>query len=194
MSKALWFVGGVAVGAAGFYYGNKYIRNLIPGLSGLGEGAGTDALKHAVQVHVRQIRRYAFASSQDLSPIVGLTHASYALVLLDTLEELIGQAAIRAAGYDPKKIRAFITSNQDRHAEAMRACDPHLQKVLAIERADPNGADPGFVLADAPPQPWHPDPVMGRPMWAEPNPIPDVRGGRGLFMGADAAMSAPRGA
>lgn len=190
MSKALWFVGGVAVGGAGYYFGTKYLKSLIPGLSGPAE----DALKNAVAVHVRQIRRYAFASSQDMSPIVGLTHASYALVLLDTLEELIGQSAIRAAGYDPKKIRVFITANQDRHAEKMKACDSHLQEVLAIERADPNGQDPGFVLADARPQPWHPDPPMGRPAWAEPNAIPDVRNGRGLFMGAGGAMSAPRGA
>lgn len=112
-------------------------------------GVSNDALKEAAAVHVRQIRRYAFASSQDKSPIVGITHASYALVLLDTLEELVGRDAIRAAGYDPARIRAFITANQDRHAETLRSCDPYLLEVLAMERNDPNGQLPGFVFADA---------------------------------------------
>lgn len=144
MSRALWFIGGVAAGGVATYFGTKYLRSLFSPLLG---ASTEDALKAAVAVHIRQIRRYGFASSQDMSPIVGLTHASYALVMLDTLEELIGQDAVRKAGYDPKKIRAFITANQDRHAEKMKACDQHLQAVLAIERSDDNGQLPGFVLA-----------------------------------------------
>lgn len=180
-------MGGIAVGGVAVYYGLKAVRPFFMA------GPAEDALKNAVAVHVRQIRRYAFASSQDMSPIVGLTHASYALVLLDTLEELIGQDAVRKAGYDPKKIRAFITTNQDKHAEKMKSCDRHLQDVLAIERADPNGQMPGFVLADPPAQPWRNSPPPAPRFW-QPNAIPGVRGGRGLFMGGDGAMSAPRGA
>jgi hypothetical protein len=189
--RALWFIGGAAVGGVATFYAVKYLRPFLMA----GGPEAESAIKHAAAVHVRQIRRYAFASSQDLSPIVGLTHASYALVLLDTLEELVGQEAIKKAGYDPKKIRKFITEQQDRHAENLKACDTHLQKVLEIERADPEGQLPGFVLADADElpaarQPWHPDP---RPPARRPAHMPNVRNGRGLF-GDTGAMSAPRGA
>jgi hypothetical protein len=142
----------VAVGAGVTYMVmNKldWFKSLFS-FSGGSLGA-TDAkamMSNAVGVHVRQIRRYAFAASQDQSPIVGLTHASYALVLLDTLEELIGKDAIRKAGYDPEKVRKFITEQQDRHAESMQKCDPHLQRVLEIERSE-GSQIPGFVVAGA---------------------------------------------
>lgn len=112
----------------------------LPGLPAKGGAAG------AAAVHIRQIRRYAFAASQDQSPVVGITHASYALVLLDTLEELVGRDTIKKAGYDPEKIRKFITELQDMHAERLQSCDTHLQDVLAIERAEPSPT-PGFVVA-----------------------------------------------
>jgi hypothetical protein len=101
-------------------------------------------------VHLRQIRRYAFAASQDQSPVVGLTHASYAAILLDTLEEIVGAEAIIASGFDVKKLRKFIVAQQDRHGEALQKCDPHLQKVLLIEKADGRKRTPGFIVAGAP--------------------------------------------
>jgi hypothetical protein len=108
----------------------------------------TASIESAVQTHVRQLRRYAFAASQDKSPIVGLTHASYSLILLDTLEELVGRDAVKKAGYNPIKLREFITKLQDQHAEALKKCDVHLQTVLAIERAEGSPL-PGFVVAGA---------------------------------------------
>jgi len=139
--KAAWFIGGIAVGAAGLWVYSK-AKQIIPGL-----GAGPDV--GPLATHARQIRRYAFASSQDLSPIVGITHASYSLVLLDTLEELVGRDAIVKAGYDPTKLRKFITTLQDKHAEALKSCDAHLQQILKIERAE-GMQTPGFVVAGAP--------------------------------------------
>jgi hypothetical protein len=102
----------------------------------------------AVATHIRQIRRYGFAASQDKSPVVGLTHASYALVLLDTLEEIVGKDAVNRSGVDAGKIRKFITAQQDKHAEALKRCDPHLQQVLALERREGKQL-PGFVVAGA---------------------------------------------
>jgi hypothetical protein len=140
--QALWFLGGVALGGGAAYLA---MRKLGPLLGQLPDGID---LKNALGVHVRQIRRYAFASSQDRSPIVGLTHASYALVLLDTLEEIVGRDAIKRAGYDPAKLRKFITSQQDRHAKALEGRDPFLQQMLAVERAEAPDIAPGIV-ADA---------------------------------------------
>lgn len=98
-------------------------------------------------IAVRQMRRYAFAASQDKSPIVGLTHASYALIALDIIEEAVGREAIVAKGYDPVKLRAFITGLQDMHAKKLEACDSYLVQTLAMERGDPNGQLPGQVFA-----------------------------------------------
>jgi hypothetical protein len=95
---------------------------------------------------IRHIRRYAFAASQDKSPVVGLTHASYALMCLDLLEETVGRSAIAAAGYDPTKIRSFITALQDKHGEALRSCDPFMHSVLEMERGEGKQL-PGFVPA-----------------------------------------------
>jgi hypothetical protein len=136
---ALAVLGGAALGA-GIAYGLVLTRRR--GLLGQVPG-GTDP-----GIHLRQIRRYAFASSQDLSPIVGLTHASYALVLLDTLEEVAGREAVARSGINAKKMREFITKLQDKHAESLNKCDPHLQKVLAIERREGKQI-PGFVVAGA---------------------------------------------
>ena len=100
-------------------------------------------------VLVRQIRRYAFAASQDGSPIVGLTHASYALILLDTLEEVVGRDVLTRQGLPVKKLRDFTTRLQDLHAERLKKCDTHLQKILEIERREGMQL-PGFVVAGAP--------------------------------------------
>jgi hypothetical protein len=135
-------VGGLAAGASAIYLLRK------TGVLGLGQTSDLPDSQQALGVMVRQIRRYAFASSQDLSPIVGLTHASYALVLLDTLEEVAGRDAVTRSGVDAKKLRTFITKLQDRHAESMEKCDSHLQRVLAIERGEGN-QPPGFVVAGA---------------------------------------------
>jgi hypothetical protein len=99
-------------------------------------------------VCVRQIKRYTFAAMQDQSPIVGLTHASYALILMDTLEEMVGRQAIQAAGYDPVAVRQLITELQDQHVKRLEACDPFLGRVLALEKKG-GGALPGFVMNDA---------------------------------------------
>ena len=143
--RALCAIGGGLLGA-GVVYG--VIRARRAGLfSGFPFGAAASPpSKDSAGVHIRQIRRYAFAASQDKSPVVGLTHASYALVLLDTLEEVVGRDAISKAGYDASKIRAFITALQDMHAENLKPCDSHLQNVLAIERGE-GGQIPGFVVA-----------------------------------------------
>jgi len=98
-------------------------------------------------VAVRQLKRYTFASMQDQSPIVGLTHASYAMAFMDFLEETVGREKIIAAGFDPVEVRRIITGLQDAHAEKLRACDPYISKVLELERGA-GGQLPGFVFAD----------------------------------------------
>lgn len=140
MNLAVALVGG-ALGA-GIVYGVKRARSI--GLF----GQATISEKTPTAVAIRQIRRYAFAASQDKSPVVGLTHASYALMGLDLLEEVAGRDAIRAAGFDPTRVRQFITKLQDMHAERLQACDTYLQEVLKIERAE-GGQLPGFVVAGA---------------------------------------------
>ena len=97
-------------------------------------------------VCAKQIERYTFAAMQDQSPIVGLTHASYALILMDTLEEMIGRQAIAAAGYDPVAVRQLIRKLQDAHAEKLQACDPYMSQVLALKKG---AALPGFVMNGA---------------------------------------------
>ena len=131
---------GAALGAGGYYYLRKKTAGLL--------GEATVPIQ-SIGVHLRQIRRYAFASSQDISPIVGITHASYALVLLDTLEEVVGRDNAKRAGIDAAKLRAFITGLQDQHAEKLKSCDPHLQKILDLERREGMQV-PGFVVAGAP--------------------------------------------
>ena len=125
-------------------------RKIRHPLSGLGDerllisGGGNPAIA------IRQLRRYTFASMQDQSPIVGITHASYALMALDLLEETVGRDAIKAAGYDPTQVRMLITKLQDMHAEKLRACDPYLAQVLALERKEGNQL-PGFTFAGGAP-------------------------------------------
>jgi hypothetical protein len=155
-ATALALLGGAAIGAGVTVWFVRKKLNPFAGVFGAGEAKrlpGEDsAVASAAAVHIRQIRRYAFAASQDRSPVVGLTHASYALILLDTLEEVAGRDAIARTGYDVKKIRAFITKLQDMHAEALQKCDPHLQAVLKVERGE-KVQEPGFVVAG-----WGPAP------------------------------------
>lgn len=126
--KILAFFAGAALGVGGYYA----VRRVSGGLL----GAASDAIKNAVDVHARQIQRYAFAASQDISPTVGITHASYALILLDTLEELIGRDSVKQAGMSPEKLRKFITDLQDQHAKKLQACDAHLQMILALAKRE----------------------------------------------------------
>ena len=56
---------------------------------------------------------------------------------------------IDEAGIDAAKLRAFITGLQDQHAEKLKTCDPHLQKILDLERREGMQV-PGFVVAGAP--------------------------------------------
>jgi len=146
MKGFLAFLGGVTLGVGGVLL---YPKAKAAWKAQFGQAALPDTIKNAVGVHIRQIRRYAFASSQDLSPIVGITHASYALILLETLEEIIGREAIAKAGVNPASLREFITKLQDKHAEALKSCDSHLQQILQIERAEGMQL-PGFVVAGAP--------------------------------------------
>jgi hypothetical protein len=148
------FIVGTAVGATGLliWFKRGWFLSLFRRLHlmhGLGDPTALPATGAAAAIAVRQLRRYAFAASQDRSPVVGLTHASYALILIDTLEEAVGREAIAQMGYDSTKLRQFVTKLQDMHAEKLRACDTYLQQVLALERGDTNGQLPGFVFADA---------------------------------------------
>jgi predicted ArsR family transcriptional regulator len=116
-------------------------------LVALSAAPAASTLPVGVRVYVRQLRRYAFAAAQDKSPVVGLTHASYALAMLDALEEVVGREQVsKIAGINVKRLRTFITKWQDTHAERLNRCDPYLQEILRIERSE-GGAIPGFVVA-----------------------------------------------
>lgn len=143
MNRTVAIVGGAIVGGGLVYLLAGPVKRKVSSIV-------LNAAKGSIAVQVRHLRRYAFASSQDISPVVGITHASYALNALDTLEEMIGQEGIRGAGYDPVKLRAFITGLQDQHAKKLQPCDAHLQQVLAIEKNDVAAAQtPGSVVAGA---------------------------------------------
>ena len=102
-------------------------------LSGLGHMRAQVAGNPAVAI--RHLKRYTFAALQDQSPIVGLTHASYAMMALDLLEEVAGRDAIKAQGYDAAEIRELVTALQDKHAERLKSCDQYIQKVLGLHGA-----------------------------------------------------------
>ena len=113
----------------------------ITGRSGDDGFGGAVDLAGAAGVAVRHIQRYTFAAMQDQSPIVGLTHASYALNGLDMLEEAGGGEAVRMMGFSPSKVRALISAIQDRHAKALHAADPYITQVLGMRE--------GLEFADA---------------------------------------------
>ena len=122
-------------------------KDLLRGLSlaKLGEVTGIEMPSQDPSIAFRQMRRYAFAASQDKSPIVGLTHASYALIALDILEEAVGREALMSKGCDVTKVRAFIAMLQDGHAKRLEACDPYLSSILAMERQQ--GGTPSSGIA-----------------------------------------------
>lgn len=147
---------GVIVGVVGLFAWNR--RGAIIGLgrklmhpSQLFHGAaiatGIELPSADPNIAVRQMKRYAFAASQDKSPIVGLTHASYALIALDIIEEAVGREAILAKGYDPTQLRTFIAGLQDMHAKNLEACDPYLASTLALEQSAGRTAQPSGMFA-----------------------------------------------
>ena len=133
---------GIGAGFAGLFLWHK--RHWLLGLvqknpmHGLGR---TINIAGAAGVAVRHIQRYTFAAMQDQSPIVGLTHASYALNGLDMLEEAGGGEAVRMMGFSPTKVRELISTIQDRHAKALHAADPYITQVLGMRE--------GYEFADA---------------------------------------------
>lgn len=143
LGTVLGILGGAAAGAGIAVLVSKKT-------SALGAGPLPDSMKNALATHVRQIRRYAFASAQDKSPIVGITHASYALILLETLEEIAGRDNLQRSGIDVVRLKTFITKLQDKHAEALKGKDVYLQQILAIERGEGLPDLPGHVVAGAP--------------------------------------------
>ncbi len=138
------FIVGTAVGVTGLVIWTKrsWFINLFHRLTAHFQGVDTtvalpDANPAAI---VRQLRRYAFAAMQDQSPVVGITHASYALILLDTLEEMAGRAAIERAGYNVTAMRTAITACQDAHAKKLQACDTYMAQAMGVERGIMMGA------------------------------------------------------
>lgn len=132
------FIVGTAVGVTGLVVWRKrsWFVDLFHKLTAHFQGAGaTVALPDANPAAiVRQLRRYAFAAMQDQSPVVGITHASYALILLDTLEEMAGRTAIERAGYNVTAMRTAITKCQDDHAKKLQACDTYMAQAMGVER------------------------------------------------------------
>lgn len=134
------FLLGTGVGALGLFVWLKRgwflakFHNLAAKLHGAGI-LDLPVTPDVAPIVIRQIRRYAFAASQDKSPIVGLTHASYALILLDTAEEMLGRDAVaRLSGVPPTKMRQIIAAVQDAHAERLQECDPYMKAVRDFEK------------------------------------------------------------
>lgn len=146
------FITGAVAGLAGLFLWHRRawlvgLVHKIPGLHGAeGFARAPINVAGAAGTAVRHIQRYTFAAMQDQSPIVGLTHASYALNGLDMLEEIGGQDAVRQAGFDPRDVRALISKLQDMHAKKLHMADPYITQVLGLQAgfalpgAAPNGA------------------------------------------------------
>jgi hypothetical protein len=146
--RILTFIFGAAIGGGAAYLAMGGWKKLAMKAAGLGDAGDVSA-------HMRQIRRYAFAASQDKSPVVGLTHASYSLVLLDTLEEVVGREALVASGIDPRKLRSFIAAQQDRHAAALQSADPYMKAILELEAREGRTGS----MRDLAGQGWGPAPM-----------------------------------
>ena len=131
----LWTHRGWIFGLARKLIGVRSLQGAIDTVK-LAAATGIEMPSSDPAIAFRQMRRYAFAASQDKSPIVGLTHASYALIGLDILEEAVGRDKLTAAGVDCEKARVMITALQDKHAKALEACDPYLTQALMVERGD----------------------------------------------------------
>lgn len=131
----LWAHKGWIYGVLRKLMGSHSLRGAIDAVK-LAAATGIEMPSADPQIAFRQMRRYAFAASQDKSPIVGLTHASYSLIALDILEEAVGRDRLLAIGCDPVKVRTLVTKLQDMHAKQLEACDPFLAQALAMERGD----------------------------------------------------------
>lgn len=116
------FLTGAAVGAVGMIVWWK--RGVIAAFFRRITAHFHGALDADMPSALRQLRRYTFASMQDQSPIVGLTHASYAMSLLDVLEALPGGAA--ALSIDAGTTRRLIAALQDRHSAKLKNCDSYV--------------------------------------------------------------------
>lgn len=147
MKGGLALASGIAIGlgaAAAFVNRGK----IVGMFHGAGVNPAASLTENAADVAVRQIRRFSFAASQDLSPVVGLTHANYAFALLEALEEAIGRERLKSlTSTDPVALKQFIVALQDRHAKALEGRDPFLQRVLEMERQS-GGSLPGINMAD----------------------------------------------
>jgi len=104
------------------------------GDGGLSAATGIEQPSSDPAVAMRQLRRYGFAAAQDQSPVVGLTHASYALICADILEETLGREKLMALGCDIARIRPMVAKLQDMHAQKLAACDSYLAQALATEQ------------------------------------------------------------
>lgn len=143
---------GLGAGIAGLFLWHKrsWLMGLVHHGSGMHGFGSAVNIQGAAGVAARHIQRYTFAAMQDQSPIVGLTHASYALNGLDMLEEAGGGEAIQMMGFSPSKARELISALQDKHARALHAADPYITQVLGMREgyefgvggagAAPNGA------------------------------------------------------
>lgn len=135
------FAVGIGVGAAGLvlWWKRAWVKGLFARMHNPLHGLGSVTMGGAAGRAVEHIRRYTFASMQDQSPIVGLTHASYALSGLDLLEETAGPEVMASSGFDPNKVRDLITKLQNTHALKLHHADPYITQVLGMQA--------GFALA-----------------------------------------------
>ncbi len=135
------FLTGMAVGALGLlvWFKRGWIISKFQRISnaifhGPSEFLPPPPTSGPIEAVARHLKRYTFASMQDNSPVVGLTHACYALMCLDLIEENGGAALMKKLGYDPVEVRTLITKLQDQHATKLNGCDPFLQETLDLQR------------------------------------------------------------
>jgi hypothetical protein len=139
-------LGGVALGGGLVYvivrrlYGARTAQAAsLPALTAIPAPALTGV--DEIGIHWQRIQRYTFAASRDTSPTIGLTHASYALALLDTLNDVVGEEALVARGINYQRTRAQIAALQDKYAAQVSRNDPQLSRVLAAAQEEDDDAN-----------------------------------------------------